>query len=273
MTASTGFRPIEFEAPLAEPAPGGLEAATRWAESGADEAARWLPAGVQFEQRTHREPGSFGVWGADWCADPDDLTANDVKTGPPSSDDNPDPFVAMTVWAFDRLQQCGNLSEFDRARAIERARQTFAIRAPIAVETEFATRLLTDTATPTDVADIVTAVGHLDQALSTIGTVGLIHARVGLLAVAVDRRMAVPEPTDPGVLRTPAGHRWVFGAGYATPLGDTLIATSQTYGWRDPVQVRTATRLAETQFIAIAERSVVVGYEASIGAATIGTTP
>lgn len=104
----------------------------------------------------------------------------------------------------------------------------------IAVETEFATRLLADAPTATDADDLVAAVGHLEQTFAVTGTAGLIHARVGLLARAEHLRLVVREPgTAPGVLRTPAGHRWVFGAGYAAPLGDKLIGTSPTCEWRD----------------------------------------
>jgi hypothetical protein len=114
----------------------------------------------------------------------------------------------------------------------------------------------------------VAAVGHLEQAFAATGTVGFIHARVGLLAVAEDRRMILRDAAS-GVVRTPAGHRWVFGGGYATPLGDKLIGTTPTFGWRDEVEVREAIQYERNQFVAIAERSVVVGYEALIGTAEI----
>lgn len=267
---TTALLPVEFTPPLVDRGwPYGLDAATTWTEAAEGEALHWLPSGIQFRLHTHRAPGAFGAWGADWSASPDDLDPeDDLKTGPPPEDDDSDPFLAMTVWSFDRLQDCGNLSVFDRGQAVERARQTFALREPIAVETEFAARLLADAPSPTAVDDLVGAVGHLEQTFSATGTTGLIHARVGLLAVAEHLRMIVRDGS--GVLHTPAGHRWVFGgAGYATPLGDTLIATSPTYGWRDEVQVREVIQHERNQFVAIAERSVIVGYEALIGAAEI----
>lgn len=268
MTAA--LLPVEFTPPLVKPThPYGLDAATTWTGAESDEAQRWLPSGVQIRSHTHRNPGAFGVWTAPWCVDPDDLDpVDDLKTGPPPQDDDPDPFVAMTVWAFDRLQECGNLSEIDRAQVVERARQTFAIREPLAVETEFGARIVADEPAPTAVDDVVEAVGHLEQAFAATGTFGLIHARVGLLAVAEDRHMILRD-ADSGVLRTPGGHRWVFGGGYATPLGNTLIGTSPTYGWRGEVEVREAIQYERNQFVAIAECSVIVGYEALIGAAEI----
>ena len=56
----------------------------------------------------------------------------------------------------------------------------------------------------------------------------------------------------------------------ATPLGDTLIATSPTFGWRDEaVAVRETIRHELNLFVAIAERAVLIAYEALIGAAEI----
>jgi hypothetical protein len=267
---TAALQPVEFTAPLVAPAsPYGLDAATTWTESTSSEALRWLPSGVRFRLRTHRATSAFGIWGASWCAHPDDLTEDDVKTGPPFEDDDPDVFEAQTVWASDRLQECGNLSAFDRAEVRERARQTFDARESIAVETDFATRMLADSPAPTGVDDVVEAVGRIEETFGATGTFGLIHARLGLLAVADDRRMIVRNPAERGVLRTPGGHRWVFGGGYATPLGDTLIATSPTYGWRSEVASREALRASATEFVAIVERSVVVGYEAAVAAVTI----
>lgn len=268
MTAA--LQPVEFTPPLVAPSsPYGLDAATTWTEGAAGEALRWLPAGVRFRLRTHRASSAFGVWEAAWCASPDDLTADDIKDGPAFTDDDPDVFDPMVVWAFDRLQECGNLSAFDRAEVRERARQTFAIREPLAVETEFVTRLLADAPTPTAVDDVVAAVSRLEEAFGTTGTGGLIHARLGLLAVAEDRHMIVRNPATPGVLWTPGGLRWVFGSGYATPLGDTLIGTSPTYGWRSEVALREALHASTEEFVAIAERSIVLGYEAVVAAVTI----
>ena len=268
---TTALLPIEFTPPLVAPAsPYGLDAATTWVEKLAgDEARRWLPAGVQLRLRTHRPTSAFGIWGADWCASAEDLTEGDAKTGPAIEDDDPDPFTAMTAWAFDRLQECGNLSEFDRREVRERAEQTFMVSEPIAVETDFSTRLMADAPTPTAVNDLLGAVAHLEETFAALGAFGLIHARAGLLAVAENRRLIIREPGAPGVLLTPAGHRWVFGGGYAAPLGDNLIGTSPTYGWRDEVEVREATQYERNQFVVIAERNSIVGYEAIIGAAEI----
>lgn len=269
---TTALLPVEFTAPLIAPeSPHGLTAATTWTEDMSGEALRWLPSGVQFRLRTHRPSTAFGIWGAPWCVDPDELDPeDDLKTGPAVEDTDPDPFEAMTVWAADRLQECGNLSEFDRSQVIERARHTFAVSEPIAVETQFATRARADAPTPENVDDLLGAVSHLEQTLAATGTTDArIHARAGLLAVAENLRLLVRDRG--GALRTPAGHRWCFSGGYATPLGDTLIATTATYGWRGEIEVREAIDYERNQFVAIAERSIVVGYEAVLGAAEITT--
>lgn len=262
---------IDFTPPLAGvSSPYGLDAATTWTEAASPEALRWLPAGVQFRLRAHRDPGTAGVWGAPWCVSPDDLDPDDdLKTGPPPEDNDPEPFEAQTIFAFDRLYACGNLSAYDRAEVRERAENTFAAREPIQVETAFATRALADAGTPTTVDDLLGAVSHLEETFAATGTVGLIHARVGLLSIAENQRLIVRDPALPGVLWTPNGQRWAFGGGYATPLGDTLIGTTSTFGWRDQVQFREAIKYQQDQYIVIAERSVIVGYEALIGAVEI----
>ncbi|MDF3281682.1 hypothetical protein P3L18_08275 [Gordonia sp. N1V] len=65
----------------------------------------------------------------------------------------------------------------------------------------------------------------------------------------------------------PLGHTWVIGGGYVDGLGKALIATSPTYGWRDEVAVRETISAENNEFIAIAERSVVVGWETAVATA------
>lgn len=61
----------------------------------------------------------------------------------------------------------------------------------------------------------------------------------------------------------------MFGGGYIEGLGDTLVGTSPTFGWRDQPVLREAIEARYNQFVAVAERSVVIGYEHAVGAATI----
>lgn len=265
ITAETAMLAVNFEAPLVNPSPGGLYAVTSWTETAPSEPPRWLASGVQV--RTHNYGGetAFGVWTADWCADPGDLTPGDIKTG--TRPDGLDPFDPITVWAYD---EC-DMTAPSKAEVRERAQQNLRLLEQVAVETEFAARAKIDAGTATAVADIVAAVGSLEAAFSKTNTVGFIHASPALAAPAA--RFGLIQRTGAG-LKTPLGHSWVFGGGYDTPLGLTLVATSPTFGWRDQVAVRETHQVEVNTFLAIAERSVVVGYEHAIGAVTItGATP
>ncbi|MEV4204835.1 hypothetical protein [Nocardia salmonicida] len=68
------------------------------------------------------------------------------------------------------------------------------------------------------------------------------------------------------------GHTWVFGGGYVEGLGQTNVGTSPTFGWRNTAEIRETIEAKSKQFVAIAERSVVIGYEHAVAAATF-TTP
>ncbi len=70
-------------------------------------------------------------------------------------------------------------------------------------------------------------------------------------------------------LKSPTGHQWVSGGGYVAGLVSTLVATSPLFGWRTDVKVHDAVKLEHNLFKAIAERSLVIGYEAAVGAAVI----
>ncbi|MCA4726888.1 hypothetical protein H8Z58_29055 [Mycolicibacterium fortuitum] len=252
--------PVRFQPPRIAPVPRGLFAATTWTDAEPGDPIRWLAEGVEFDLMNYGGDEAFGVWGADWCAAPDDLTGDDVKEG--TRADGLDPFPAMTVWAFDAC----DLTAPSRTEVRDRAERVLRLREQSAVERQVAARLIADAGTPVGVTDIVAAVGALDTALTDTGTVGMIHAPAMLAASAADRSLIV---RDGSVLRTPLGHRWVFGTGYSDVLEDTLVATSPTFGWRNPTAVREAIKVEWNLAVAIAERSFVVGYEAALGAATI----
>lgn len=260
LSTHASMLPVQFEVPLANPSPQGLFAATTWTDTPAGAPSRFLTAGVDL--RTHNFGGdtATGVWGASWCASPDDLTEDDIKDGARPTDLGT--FEAMTVWAYD---EC-DLTEPSQAEVLARVQQNLRLREPIAVERTFADRLLDDAPTPTAVADIIAAVGHLEAALALTNTLGLIHASPALMAAASAANLVIRTGTG---LTTPLGHRWVFGGGYVDGLDAVLVATSPTFGWRDQVQVRDTMKLEHNLFVAVAERSLVVGYEAVVGAATI----
>lgn len=257
---TTALSPVRFDAPLVNPAPGGLYSVTSWTEAAEGEALRWLPSGVEIRAHNYGGEDAFGVWEAPWNAATADLTEDDVKTG-----ERPewlDPFEPVTVWASD---EC-DLTAPSRAEVRTRAAQNLRLLEPVAVERKFAARLLADAGTPDGVASVVEAVGAIEDAFAVTNTLGFIHARPGFLAPAVAANLVVRSSAG---LKTPGGHSWVFGGGYVDGLADTIVATSLTFGWRGEVALRDAPDLQHNRFVAIAERSVVVGYEALIGAVTV----
>lgn len=249
---------VQFDVPLVNPAPNGLFPVTNWTEDAGP--LRWLPSGVEFRVFNYGGSDAFGEWGAEWCAVTEDLGEDDVKTG--ERPEFPDAFVAMTTWAYD---EC-DLTKRSRDEVRTRAQQTHRLQEPNAAEARFATRLLTDAAAADVAPDIVGAVGRLEAQLALTNTVGLVHASPRWAAVAAQANLIV---RSGAALKTPMGHTWVFGGGYVTGLGDTLVASSPTFGWRGPVEVRDAMKLEHNRFYAIAERSLVIGYEAAVGAVTI----
>ena len=252
---TTAFMPGHFVPPLLNPSPQGLYAATAWQESA--DPLRWLPDGVQIE--TWNFDGAFGVWEADWCAQEADLD-DEVKRG--FRPEFPDAFQAMTLWGAD---EC-DLTRASRSEVETRAQHSLRMNEQVAAETAVAARLLADAGTPGAAASIVETVGLLEAAFAKTSTTGLIHASAGLAAVAAEKGLVTRSGAK---LLTPLGHQWVFGGGYVDTLDDTLVASSPTFGWRGAVQTRAVPELQYNQYRAVAERSLVIGYEAVVAAATI----
>lgn len=261
VTTHTAMLPTHFEVPAVNPAPHGLYPATFWTEE-ADGPTRWLGSGVEVRGANYGGADAAGVWDADWCAPP-------AIDGPRKQGQRPpilDPFDPVTVWGYD---EC-DLTEPSRAEVRARAAQIMRLQEQSMVEREFAERLLTDAADTAagivSAVDLTLALGHLEAAFAETNTVGFVHAGAQWAAVAAEARLVSRTGTG---WTTPMGHRWVFGGGYVAGLGDTLVATSQTFGWRNTVAVREAIDERHNTFAAIAERSVVVGYEAVVAAATV----
>ncbi|AHN84232.1 major capsid pentamer protein [Mycobacterium phage Corofin] len=263
MTSATALLPIQFDAPLLNPAPVGLLAATSWTD--VDGPERHL-AGVDINVYNFGGDESFGVWGADWCASPEDLTEDDVKEAA-DRPAWPDAFEAVTVWARDRC----DLTRASRDDVNKRVQQIIRLRLSHAAEREFATRLLADITAPDDVVDIVAAVSELESDLADEGIIGLLHAPVKFAAIAMEKGLAAR--TTGGILRSPLGHQWVFGAGYRTILGDKIVATSPTFGWRGPIHLRDNIHFEHNVYNAIAEQTLVIGYEDLISAVDVVGAP
>lgn len=256
------FEPVRLDAPLVNPAAGGLWQATAW-QIDADGKPRWLMSGVEVRPFNYGGEASFAEWSADWCASEADLDPDsDVKrsAGRPEA---LDAFPALTVWAAD---EC-DLTEPSRAEVRTRAGHNLRLLEQKALEEHVAPRMLADAGAAVAVADIVEAVGALEDAFAETNTAGFIHARPGVAAVAARANLLVR--TSGSGFRSPLGHLWVFGGGYVDTLGDTLVATSQPFGWRTEPMFKTASDVERGVFTAISERSMVVGYEAAVAAVEI----
>lgn len=265
MTAPTPVRydsplPVLFTAPRQNPAPQGLFAATQWTEVGESEPSRHLN-GVEIRGENYGGENAAGVWDADWCAVPS-LGSAQRKEG--ERPDWLDPFEPITVWAYD---QC-DLTAPSRAEVRARAQQLLRVQEQTAVEREFAARLLSEAAAlPSGIetaASLKLAIGYLEGVLAQTNTIGFIH--IGAQWVAQETGLF---KRNGAAFTSPGGHTVVVGGGYVDGLADTIVATSQPFGWRDQPSVREAIDERHNIFAAVAERSFVVGVETVVGAVTV----
>lgn len=252
--------PVMFAAPLQNPAPFGLFTATQWTEISESEPSRHL-TGIEIRPAgNYGGEGAFGVWDADWCA----VLSLDGERKDGERPDWLDPFAPMTAWAYD---EC-DLTEPSRAEVRARAQQILRLQEQPAVEREFAARLLTEAAAMPDgietAATLKLAIGYLEGVLAQTNTVGFIH--IGAQWIAQDVELF---KRNGATFTSPGGHTYVIGGGYVDGLDDTIVATSQPYGWRDQLSVREAMDERHNIFAAVAERSFVVGVEAVVGAVTV----
>jgi hypothetical protein len=295
MTTPAVIPALEWDVPLVNPSPSGLYTATTWTEVTGP--SRFLGQGVRFRSHNYGGESAFGVWESQWCVDPD----GQLKTG--ERPGNLDPFAPITVWAYD---EC-DLTAQTRTDILERVQQNLRLLEQTAVERELAERLLIDAGSAgggtsglyappleqpgdgsklyepfstevdpnlyaiggdeiADVPDIVSAVSRIEAEFAMTNTVGVIHAGAQWAAYAARNNLITRSGS---ALKTPLGHTWVFGGGYVKGLENVMVGTSPTYGWRDAVQVRESIDTAHNKRIAVAERSVVVGYEHAVAAARI----
>ncbi|WP_409437223.1 hypothetical protein [Mycobacterium sp. SMC-14] len=251
--------PVAFDVPPINPAPGGLFAAVDWQPS--DGPSRFL-TGVEL--RGMNFPGDqVGVWDVPWCGVP-------VLDGPRKEGtrgDVLDPFEPVTVWAFDAC----DLTAPSRAEVEQRAAQALRMRESVVVARQFATRLLADAAVLSGViptaTDVVAALSTIEGEFSESNALGYVHASPDWLPVLVSAQLL----TRSGARwTTPGGHALVLDGGYRAGLGATMIATSAPLlGWRDGVVTRTSLDERQNLYVAIAERSVLVSYEAVVAAVEI----
>ena len=256
---TSALLPIYYYPPPVSPSGVGLYTAVNWVQDGT-EPTRFLASGVQFSPHNVLLDDQFGVWGEDWCVDPDDIT--DFKTGD-RFDEFPE-FDPITIYGFD-MNQCGDLTDLSRMETLERASHTLELLEQRASEIYLAGRLVSDSPTPHDVDSLIEAVSYLEGEIAKQGVVGYLHAGAQWAAYAAADRLDVRSG------RTPLGNFWVFGGGYVDYLGDTIVATTQPTGWRGPAVTRDTIKHEYNQYIAIAERSLLIGYEAVIASVEIST--
>ncbi|SIJ61804.1 gp13 protein [Mycobacteroides abscessus subsp. bolletii] len=255
--------PVAFTPPPLNPTTFGLYGAVgTWQ---ADALGRWRH-GVQFRPGgNYGGTNSFGVWNAPWCGTPTPADQKKAGTRPGGLD----PFDPITVWAYD---EC-DLTEPSRAEVESRAAQVLRLEEQVAVERELAGRLLLDAAElPGGIgtaADLTAAVSALEAAAALTNTQAYFH--IGAQWVSQDTSAGQLFKKSGTTWTSPLGNIWVVGGGYVDGLEDTIVATSQPYGWRDEPQVRTAIDERANIFAAVAERTVLVGYEALVAA--VGIVP
>ena len=113
---------------------------------------------------------------------------------------------------------------------------------------------------------VVDAIGQIEAAFARTNTTGFIHIGAQWATSLAQSKLLIKSGSG---FVSPLGHRWVIGGGYVAGLGNTVIGTSQPYGWRDEATVRTAIDEKHNIFAAVAERSVLIGYEALVAAQVI----
>jgi len=237
---------------------------TDWPE-GADQPDRYLMNGVRVRTYNYGAETSSGVWDAPWCE------ASDVAQTPGGFKGGtrptfPPDYEPMTAWAYDAC----DLTPDTQNEILLHAEQWLKLTAPVDLERSLATRMLTDAGSLSTAVDFLTALGQIEIAIGLTGTLGYVHASPLLAATAAFHNCLIK---DGDVLKTPLGHTWVFGGGYADILvsstDSVMTATSKLYGWRNPSQMLTTVEQKFNQYVAVAERSFCVGYESLVGSAVV----
>lgn len=237
--------PIEFEAtPLNPPGFGLYAAAALHDQSGPSR----LLGGVTLRQINCG--GAVGHWAADVCARPDQGADPQIKLAS-GTHDWTDPFAAAVLYS---ATVCDPREPINDIRA--RAEHALRLNEPVEGDKMF-TALLAADADQVSLgasASVPLAVGKLESALYQRGITGVIHAPRSYAALVPD---LVIRGSGSPVLRTPLGHTWSFGT---VPEGK-LYATGPAHVWRDEVSLRDALEPWDGDQYALAERTVVVGYE------------
>jgi hypothetical protein len=253
--ALSGDRFTSVFTPPAAPAPRGVYDSVTWIQNGTTP-MRFLD-GMSIRQFNVGLESQIGVWGGEWCGEPgvDDKT----KTRPDAVLGD---IAPITVYAWDQ-NQCGDLTQTSRDEVRARAQQAMTLGEQRAVEVTLAERLLNDAAATQTVDSLTEAVSILESHLARAGVTGYLHASPKWSAyLAAEGRLS-----NGGT--SPMGHKWVFGGGYLYGLGDTIVATTDLFGWRGPLAVRDSIKPDTNQYVVLVERSLLIAYEAAVAAVTV----
>ncbi|SKT21235.1 translation initiation factor eIF-2B alpha/beta/delta subunit family protein [Mycobacteroides abscessus] len=258
MSSPVTFPSIVFDPPQAPPLSDGLYQHVIWPD--AEDLPRFLlHEGVVIRPHNYGSATGFGVWGAAWSAKPDDI--NELKKGERPDTTNLTPFKPETVFGADHNYNA-DLTAASRQEVRDRALRNLERNDSMAIERELAARMLADAGTPTAATGIVDALSKLEAAIGRTGAPAFIHASFGWSAHFSNARLL-------SGITTPRGNTVIFGGGYVDGLNDVLVATSQVYGWRGDVQELESIEEKHNYFIAVAERSVLLGYEKLVAAVKI----
>lgn len=258
-TAYSSALPVAFTAPPTTARPGGLYAEVSWQTD-----AHFTVAGV--EVRPTNIGGKVDYWDVGWCEDPADATKEPTDRPVPLP-----PFDPIVVYAVD---ECG-LSPAARSEVPTRARHMLTLLEQTAAESKLAERMLDDAPPSVPADSLGDVVGAIEAELAVLGLEGWIHASPKWAAEAARIRSLYGSLSSG--YTTPLGHHWVFGGGYVDALGDVLVVTTRPYGWRSGVTIAPVVDHQHNRMYAVAERTLVLGYEAVLlsvtGPAAVADAP
>lgn len=255
MTTPTTPLAVVYNAPAVPSQGYGLYTAATQFDTG--EIPRELLAGVDIYP--YNCDTGFGSYTPDMC----DTSPPEKAPGARGDLIHADPLV---VWA---ATECA--PDQTEAEQLARARQIRTLQEQLIVESAFAARLVTDAGAADSATSLLDAIGQLEVYLGELGYNGYLHA---------SRKWAVEAgflnaASGTAVLRTNLGNTWVFGGGYDSVLGNTIIATGQLFVWRsNPIEhvVTTGSHVTaayNNTVYALSERVITVGYECAAHAVTI----
>lgn len=233
-------------------------------------------AATVFDSTTPtRELGGVDIWpyncDTGYGTTPANLCWDDIAEAPVKSSGEraaPEHFAPIIAFGASECQPGAGITEDE---VMGRARHNRELHEQQLVESALATRMLADAGAPATATSFIEAVGMLEEWLGEQGYPGYIHASRRNASAAALNQDAIGN----ALLRTNIGNTWVFGGGYASVLGNTLVATGPLYVWRalpnDNVTTTGShvTPALNNSIYALSERVVVAGYECAAYAVTI----